>query len=307
MTRLAVIDTGTNSTRLLVADASPGMVREVFRQTTITRLGEGVQQSDVLTPKARQRVFDCVESYAATIGELGAMRALVIATSSVRDARDGDEFLVSLAQRFVFDHRLLTGQEEASLSYAGATMELDPGIKAMLFDVGGGSTELVVGYGELVQFAVSMKLGCVRLREQFFRADPVTAREIDAATRFIDAQLQAEVASASVNGVQQTLAVAGTVTALAAIDLGLEVYDRDLVHGHVLTRKTIDGIFDMISAMSVVERMNLPGMEPGRADVIVAGALIVARLIRHVGLSEITVSEYDIMDGVALAMAAGRL
>lgn len=307
MTRLAVIDTGTNSTRLLVADTSAGMVREVLRQTTITRLGEGVQQSGMLAPSAKQRVSDCMTGYAATIGELGAMRAIVIATSSLRDARDGDDFLTLLARRFAFDCRLLSGEEEAALSYAGATMGLAPGIRALLFDVGGGSTELVVGRGELVEFAVSMDLGCVRLQELYFRDDPTSSGEIDAATRFIDARLQDEVPRARVSGVQHSLAVAGTVTALAAIDLGLEEYDRDLVHGHVLTHKTIKRIFDMISSMTGVQRLELPGMEPGRADVIIAGSLIVDRLMGHVGLDEITVSEYDIMDGVALAMAASRL
>ncbi|MHB1391381.1 MAG: Ppx/GppA phosphatase family protein [Thermoleophilia bacterium] len=307
MTRLAVIDTGTNSTRLLVADTSPGMVSEVFRQTTITRLGEGVQQSGMLSTRARRKVSECLVSYAATIGELGAMRTLVIATSSVRDARDGVEFLTMLAHRFAFKQRLLTGREEASLSYAGATMGLTPGIKAMLFDVGGGSTEVVVGRGELVEFAVSMKLGCVRLSEMYFRGDPVSARELDAATGYIDDRLRDQVPLATVSDIQQALAVAGTVTAMAVIDLGLDEYDRDLVHGHVLTSQTIDGILERLSALSLARRLELPGMESGRADVIVAGALIVARLIRHVGLTEITVSEYDIMDGVALAMAAGRL
>ena len=306
MTRLAVIDTGTNSTRLLIAETAPGLVREVMRQTNITRLGEGVDRGQRLAAAARDRVRQCVALYAASIGELGAERALILATSSVRDASDGEEFLASLAGQFAFDWRLLSGEEEASLSFLGASMSLDRQARALLFDVGGGSTEVVVGQGRQVEFATSLNLGCVRLREKFFEGDPASPVEIKAATEFIDGELKS-MAGERFERIEETLAVAGTVTTLAALDLGLEVYDREQVHGHVITREKVDGLFGALSEMSLSERMQLPVMEKGRADVIAAGALIVSRLLHHIGITEFTVSEFDILDGAALAMAEHRL
>lgn len=307
MARVAVIDTGTNSTRLLVADVAGETVREIVRQTTITRLGEGVDKSGRLASPARERVLECLVRYAATAGEVGVERGLIIATSSVRDAADGEEFLRSLAEVSSYDYRILTGEEEAALSFTGAAMDIDEASRVMLFDVGGGSTEVVIGRRRQVEFAASMNLGCVRLKERFLFADPVSPAEIKNAAAYVDNELQKSVSREALAGIEQAIAVAGTVTTLAAVDLGLESYDRELVHGHVLTQARVDSLLDMFSAMNIRQRLQIPVLEAGRADVIVAGALIVSRLLDFTGVPEFTVSEHDILDGAALAMAGGQL
>lgn len=307
MARVAVIDTGTNSTRLLVAEVTGESVREIVRQTTVTRLGEGVDVSGRLAPGAKERVLECLVGYAATIGEVGVDRALIIATSSMRDAADGREFLKAMAQTSSYDYRLLTGEEEAALGFSGAAMDIDTAGKVLLFDVGGGSTEVVIGRGRLVEFAASTNLGCVRLKERFIKTDPVAPEEIDTAAAFIDAELGKSVDKGRLEGIDEAIAVAGTATTLAAVDLGLESYDRDLVHGHVLTGARVDAMLGMLSNMTISQRLQFPVMEEGRADVIVTGALIVSRLLAYSGVHEFTVSEHDILDGTALAMAAGRL
>lgn len=307
MTRLAVIDTGTNSTRLLVAEVAGKSVREIVRHTTITRLGEGVDKAHRLTPDAMSRVKECMARYAATIGELGVPKALIIATSSLRDAADGKDFLESLAGTYSFGYRLLSGKEEAALSFLGATADLGEGKRTLLFDVGGGSTEVVIGAGRQIDFSVSMNLGCVRIRERFFRDDPVSSRELVEATRYLDTELEKGIDMRLLPAVEEAIAVAGTVTTLAAIDLGLETYDRALVHGHVMKSLRTGKLLEMLCRMTADQRLQISTMEPGRADVIVAGALIVTRLLHVTGIDEFTVSERDILDGAALAMAEGRL
>lgn len=307
MTRLAAIDTGTNSTRLLIAELAPGGLREIVRETTVTRLGEGVDQCGRLAAAARERVSECVARYAAVIGELGVDRVLVVATSSVRDAADGESFLAELSAYFQFDHLVLSGAQEASLAFSGAVMGMEPGKKRILFDVGGGSTEVVTGIDEKISYSVSMDIGCVRIRERFLPGDPPQPAELQSAGSYIDTQLARYVSAAAFSGAEQTLGVAGTVTALAAVDLGLTAYDRELVHGHVLTLKNIQKISRMLTAMSTAQRIDNFFMEPGRADVIVAGALILERLLTFCRLEELTVSEHDILDGIALAMSLERL
>ncbi|MBE0429980.1 MAG: Ppx/GppA family phosphatase [Thermoleophilia bacterium] len=307
MARIAVIDTGTNSSRLLIAEGTGEGIREVVRQTTITRLGEGVDSRGRLSREATGRVSACVAGYAATIGELGTARSLVIATSSVRDAENGERFIAGLAASFGFEHRLLSGEEEAWLAFSGATMDVDEGVKVLLFDVGGGSTEIVAGRAEEVEFSSSMKMGCVRVRERFLRQDPASASEISAAAEYIDHQLKEEVDHTHLRDLEMVLAVAGTVTTLAAIDLGLETYQRELVHGHRLSRARVDELLSLLSGMTVAERLRIPVIEEGRADVITAGALIVSRLLAYLGIPEFTVSEHDILEGAALALAGNRL
>lgn len=308
MARVAVIDTGTNSTRLLVAEVTGEAVREIVRQTTITRLGEGVDLNGRLAAAAKKRVLECLVRYAATIGEVGVERALIIATSSVRDASNGPEFIQSMAHASSYDYRILTGEEEASLSFSGAAMDdFDEARNVMLFDVGGGSTEVVIGRSRRVEFAASMDLGCVRLKERFFHADPASPGEINRAAAYVDKKFEKSLTKSQLAGLEETIAVAGTVTTLAAVDLGLETYDRDMVHGHVLTKARVNIMLDMFSGMTISQRLLMPVMEEGRADVIVAGALIVSRLLDYTGVHEFTVSEHDILDGAALAMAGGRL
>jgi exopolyphosphatase/guanosine-5'-triphosphate,3'-diphosphate pyrophosphatase len=307
LSRVAVIDTGTNSTRLLIADVSGGQLHEAVRETTITRLGEGIGAGDLLRPEARKRVDDCVAGYAATIGELAAERALIIGTSSLRRAADGEQFLSEVGSRFDFQHRLLDGEAEAEYSFAGATIGVDPALKVLVFDVGGGSTEVVTGKDGNLIGAVSLEAGCVRIREEFLFADPPAESEMARAESRIDALLESELDKEKFSGTGRAIAVAGTVTALAALDAGLEAYDRDVVHGWRLTRERVDEIVIQMARMTVSEREAIPVLEKGRADVIVAGGLIVRRLLLYLELEEFYVSELDILDGVALAMANGRL
>jgi len=305
--RIAIIDTGTNSTRLLVADASQDRIDEIHRQTRVTRLGEGVERGGMLDTEARGRVIDCVDEYASLIGELGAVRTMVLATSSVRDAVNGRRFLQSLADSHGFDWKLLAGEEEAALSFAGATS--DPGLEGSvtLFDVGGGSTEVVSGRDRTLVFAESLPVGCVRMTERHFTTDPVAPGELESARVFIDSMLASEIDPARIEKPATTVGVAGTVTSLAAIDLKLESYDPVRIHGHMMSLDLVQGLLNELSGMSSAQRLRFPTMEPGRSDVIVAGTLILERLMMFTEASELTVSELDILDGAALAMASGDL
>jgi exopolyphosphatase/guanosine-5'-triphosphate,3'-diphosphate pyrophosphatase len=307
MNRVAVIDTGTNSTRLLVAERSDDGIREILREANITRLGEGVDSRGLLSDSAMERVYGCMGRYAASIGELEAGRALIIATSSVRDAGNGPSFIDSLARNFSFEGRVLSGEEEAALSFAGAMSGVPAERRGLLFDVGGGSTEVVVGRDGQTDFSVSMDIGCVRIKERFFNHDPADEAELAEAADFIDSVFAELIPRRELEGLHTARAVAGTVTTLAAIDAGLETYNREKVHGHVLRRTQVDRLLGMLARMTVNERLMIPTMETGRADVIVAGGLIVSRLLEYTGIDEFMVSELDILDGAALAMLNGRL
>ncbi|MDO8737336.1 MAG: Ppx/GppA phosphatase family protein [Thermoleophilia bacterium] len=305
--KVAVIDTGTNSTRLLVADVSQGRIEEVYRQTKITRLGEKVDRDGNLNADARLRVTSCVDEYASRIDGLGVSRTMVLATSSVRDAGNGKQFLRSLAEHLGFEWKLLSGDEEAGLSYSGATAS--PGLEGAvnLFDIGGGSTEVVSGNDGRVVFARSLRLGCVRITERFIYSDPVTRQELVSAREYIDEVLDHEIETGRLNRPARTIAVAGTVTALAAIDLGLKSYDPVKINGHIMSLARITELLEGLSGMDLMQRVSLATIESGRADVIVAGTLILERLMLHTGAEELTVSELDILDGAALALASGEL
>ncbi|MHB0914115.1 MAG: Ppx/GppA phosphatase family protein [Thermoleophilia bacterium] len=296
----AVIDTGTNSTRLLIAAVHESGLTEIVRRTRITRLGEGVDASGHLDAGARSRVEACVEEYAALIEAHGAATAILIATSSVRDAADGTEFMNGLADRHGFTFRLLDGDQEARLAFRGAVMGVPARDEIMMFDIGGGSTEIVVGSQGHVSYSRSLQLGCVRIREKFLLDDPPGPGQLDNATGFIDEQLAAAMPP-SIAAVYKVLAVAGTMTTLAAWDLGLERYDRHRVHGHVLTSAGVDEMYGRLSAMTAGERMEISVIEAGRADVIVAGALIASRMLKIAGIPAVTISETDILEGALMA------
>lgn len=305
--RVAVIDTGTNSTRLLVAEVSGAEIDELERHTTITRLGEGVDEKGVLGGAAKDRVLECVAGYATTIAKYSPATTVVMATSSVRDARDGERFLAEVAGKHGFGYQLLSGQREAELSFRGAAIDLPHGEKTLLFDVGGGSTETVIGRGSKVVYAHSMRLGCVRLTERFFSGHPVPADELAAAAAFIDKIFEEELERAPFARVEHAVGVAGTVTSLAAIDLGLKTYDRNLVHGHEVRAATVSSLLRLFAGQKVEETMKVPTMEEGRADVMAAGTLIVERLLGFAGVDSFVASEHDILDGAALSLARGEL
>jgi exopolyphosphatase / guanosine-5'-triphosphate,3'-diphosphate pyrophosphatase len=303
VTRVAAVDLGTNSTRLLVADVAGGRLEEVTRRLTITRLGEGVDRRRRLLPVPVARVRNCLADYRRTAEGLGAERTLAIATSAVRDAENGEAFLGEIEWSYGFETQLLTGDEEALLTLRGVTAgrELEPG--TLVVDVGGGSTELVVGGPGGVAFHVSLDAGCVRMTERFLGSDPPTDAELGACADAVRSLLATRVPDAVRAGVRAAIGVAGAVTTLAALDLGLADYDPERVHGHRIAAATVERELARLAALSVEERRRVPGLEPERAPVIVAGVVVVREVLAAFGLPELEASEHDILHGAALAAA----
>ena len=292
--RVAAIDLGTNTTRLLVADVEVEQLEEVSKRTTITRLGEGVDTRRRLLPLPIARVRNCLADYRRELEGLGAERTLVAATSAVRDAENGEAFLGEIEWSCGFTTRLLTGEEEAELTLRGVG---EAGADALIVDIGGGSTELIASGTR-----ISTELGSVRLTERFLPSDPPTEDELDllgAAVRSILAEQVPDELTA-----RQAIGVAGTITSLAALDLGLVDYDRDRVHGHRLGDAAVKEQLERLAALPLAERRRVPGLEPERAPVIVAGAVILREVMHHFGLAAIEASERDILHGIALEAAA---
>jgi exopolyphosphatase / guanosine-5'-triphosphate,3'-diphosphate pyrophosphatase len=294
--RVASVDLGTNSTRLLVADVEGDRLEEVVRRLTITRLGEGVDERRRLLPLAVARVRNCLTDYRRELEALGATRTLAIATSAVRDAENGEAFLGEVEWSYGFATRLLEGAEEAALMYRGVMAGRPPLSDTLLVDIGGGSTELVLGSDGGPREAASLDVGCVRVTERFLGSDPPSGPELAAAAAHVRSLLPPFAARAAIG-------VAGTVTTLAALDLGLAEYDPERTHGHRLSRASVKRELERLSAMSLEERTRVPGIEPGRAPVIVAGVVVLREIMDAYRLAEIEVSERDILHGAALAAA----
>ena len=296
--RVAAIDLGTNSTRLLVADVEDGRIIEVVRRLAITRLGEGVDVNHELLPAPIARVHAVLDGYAREASSLGAERVLAVATSAVRDASNGRDFLGGLGERYGWATQLLDGEEEAETTFRGVTSDRSLDTDTLMVDIGGGSTELLVGGPSGFSFATSLQAGCVRLTERFLATDPPTAAELEAAAGSVRSLLPAlEVESA--------IGVAGTVTTVAAIDLGLTEYDPTRIHGHRISRDSVDSVLTDLSALPLAERERVPGLEPARAPVIVGGLVVLREVMARYGLAELEASERDILHGAALAAAAG--
>ena len=281
--RVAAVDLGTNTTRLLVADIVDGRIEELHRETRITRLGEGVDARRRLLPVPVARVRNVLSDYRRTLEQLGAERVLAVATSAVRDAENGEAFLGEIEWGYGFKTQLASGEEEAELTRRG--VQPPPG--TLVLDIGGGSTELV-----LDDFHVSLPMGAVRFTERW--GEHRAAAE-EATTALLIEHVDIHPSAA--------IGVAGTVTTLAALDLGLEQYDRERVHGYFLTRRAAQAQLHRLAALSLEERKRVPALEPERAPVIVAGASILVATLAYFGLNAITVSERDILDGIALAAA----
>ena len=294
MTRVAAVDIGTNSTRLLVADIDGESVRELARRLEITRLGEGVDERHILLPQAIARVRNVLAEYRRAAEEAGADRTLAFATSAVRDAENGEAFLGEIEWSYAFKTRLLAGDEEALLTFRGVSAGRDVAPGTIVIDVGGGSTELILGDAAGVAFYTSLDLGCVRLTERFgtdFGAAAAHVRDMLAGS--VPAEVRPRAA----------IGVAGTITTIATLDLGLEEEDPDTVHGHSLSAETVATWTERLEGMSVEEIRALRGMHPDRAPVIAAGAVVVRETLAHFGLETLEVSEHDIMHGAALAAA----
>jgi exopolyphosphatase / guanosine-5'-triphosphate,3'-diphosphate pyrophosphatase len=296
MTRVAAVDLGTNSTRLLVADVEDGRVVEVSRRLTITRLGEGVDERHRLLPVPIARVRNCLTDYRRELESLGAERTLCIATSSVRDAENGEAFLGEIEWSYGFTTRLLSGQEEAAMMIRGVTAGRSPLDDVLVVDIGGGSTELVLAKDGEVAFSTSLDMGCVRVTERFLGSDPPTRPELAAAGGFVRSLLPKVDASTAIG-------VAGTVTTLATLDLGDPEYDPERTHGHRIPLASVEAQLERLAAMTTEERLSVPEIEPGRASVIVAGIVVLREVMTAYSLVEIEVSEHDVLHGAAFAAA----
>jgi exopolyphosphatase / guanosine-5'-triphosphate,3'-diphosphate pyrophosphatase len=301
--RVAVIDIGTNSTRLLISDVEGTGVDEVERRTTVTNMGRGVDHSGLICPDAVEDVCGVIGDYKARYEEMGAERVLAIATSAVRDAVNGDAFIAELRERFGLDASMLTGEEEAHLTYLGATAHRTSEDPTLVFDIGGGSTELIVGSGTEVGFHTSLQAGTIRQSERHLTSDPPDPHELEDLAADIRNLIDRAVAAQPEGNPVRAIAVAGTPTSLAAIDQGLEPYDPRRVHGYRLGMRPIQRMLSRLSSLPLAERLRVPGLHPGRAPTIVAGTVILVQVMRAFSLQEIEVSELDILHGSALSAA----
>ena len=302
--RVAAIDCGTTSVRLLIGQARPGGgFDEIDRRLHLTRLGQGVDATGEFHPDALARTMAALDDYATRIADAGADRVRFVATSAARDARNRDAFFDGVRARLGVDAEVIAGQEEALLSFTGALSAIPdaPGL-VVVMDIGGGSTELVLGTGgatPTIDAAVSLDIGSVRLRERLLHSDPPTASEVRDATAHVDALLAGS--GVDLGSAATWIGVGGTATSLSALAQGLASYDRAGVHGSVLPRSTLDALAASLLASSVAQVLEYPTMVPGRADVICAGALIAQLVGERTGL-DLTVSESDILDGLVLGL-----
>ena len=298
--RVAVVDIGTNSTRLLIADVAGGAVSELDKRSTVTRLGEGVEATGRLGDAPRQRVMDTLETYAEAIEANGCERRFAVMTSAVRDAENGAEFAALVRERFGLDGRTLSGDEEARLTFLGATALRDGDAPLVVVDIGGGSTELVVGTADEIGFHVSTQAGVVRHTERHLHGDPPAADEMDALAADVRAVFEGAVPADVRERVAGAVAVAGTATSCAAIDLELEPYDPSRTEGHAMTAGRLGEIRARLAALPLEERREVRGLHPDRAPTIVAGTILLGEVLRAFGLDRFEVSDRDILWGVAL-------
>jgi exopolyphosphatase/guanosine-5'-triphosphate,3'-diphosphate pyrophosphatase len=307
--RVAVVDIGTNSTRLLVADVTDGrdgpVLAELDRRTTITRLGQGVDRTAALAPEAMERVYATLETYTNAIDALGATTTTAVLTSAVRDATNGAEFTQTVRDRFGLDAHTITGDEEARLTFKGATDgRLGDPRRLAVFDIGGGSTEIVVGRQGAVDFHVSTQAGVVRQTERFLRSDPPAPEELQQLAAEARETFAEAVPPAIRDATEAGIAVAGTATSAASMLQELEPYDPERVHGFPLLRAQVDMLLARLAAMTNERRRHVTGLHPDRAPAIVAGLILLTEAMRAFGLDEVEVSEHDILRGAALDRAA---
>jgi exopolyphosphatase/guanosine-5'-triphosphate,3'-diphosphate pyrophosphatase len=308
VSRVAVVDIGTNSTRLLVAEVDGSALTELQRESIVTRLGEGVEATGRLGGEPQARVFAALDRFAEAIDRHGAGVRTAVLTSAVRDSANGAEFTAAVRDRYGLEARTLSGDEEARLSYLGATAARDPDdpTPLLLIDIGGGSTELVVGARREVESHVSTQVGVVRHTERHLRSDPPAPAELDALTADARAAIEAAVPADVRERAEAAVAVAGTATSCASIDLELDPYDPERVEGHKLSRERLDALRERLAAMPLAERRGVIGLDPARAPTIVAGVVILLQVLESFGLSGVEVSEHDILWGVALESTNGR-
>ena len=303
--RVAAIDVGTNSTRLLVAEAIEQGYRPLDRRMTITRLGEGVDRSRALSDEALRRTFSTIAEYAAICGEYGVERIKVTGTSAVRDARNQETFFDGVRRLTGGEPEVLTGELEGRATFEGVVSDLPAGEPIVVVDIGGGSTELIVGRLEPERL-VSLDIGCVRLFEKHLVSDPPAAAEVDALRAEVTGSLRAARDQLDVPPGSRLVGVAGTVTQLATLKAGVPVYDPEITHHAVLTHGDVRLLAKRLESLPFEKRKAVRGLDAGRVDVIVAGAEILLCVMETFDLGEITVSEKDILDGLVLQLIAQR-
>ncbi len=305
---VGAIDIGTNSVLLLVARVRGSGLEALVERATITRLGENVDRTRRLDAAARERTLECLRVYARLTREANVAALGVVGTSAMRDAGGGEEFRADVERMLGVAPRVLSGEEEAELAFAGATSGLDVAGNVVVFDVGGGSTEVVSGAmarggaPAVVAWAKSLDVGSVRLTERCVRTDPPLADELAA----VRATVRAALVDVPTGSAETLVGVAGTVTTLAALDRGLETYDANLVHGCTLSRERVRALTERLAGLPLGERALLPGLEPKRADVIVCGSLVVEEVMNHRGANEILVSDRGVRWGLAMQLADAR-
>ena len=305
--QVAVVDIGSNSTRLLLCVLHDGRVTdELVRRSEVTRLGRGVDAGGRLSDEGMERVFATLEEYRRLVDSHGgADKAVAVLTSAVRDAANGDEFATTVGSRFGFDPHVLSGDDEALMTFRGATSERDAGDETptLVIDIGGGSTETVIGRpGHEPDFHVSNQAGVVRQTERHIAHDPPQRDELDALAADVREIFVAAVPEERRRAVGQAIAVAGTATSLAAIAQRLDPYDATRVHGFMLTRAECERILGELAAVPLEERRRVPGLHPDRAPTIVAGVVILLEVLELFGLDNVEVSEHDILRGAALVL-----
>ena len=303
--RVAIVDIGTNSTRLLIADVQAGgRVTELVRRSQVTRLGDGVDATGELGEQAMNRVFAVLDEYRRAIDEQGAEANLAVLTSAVRDAANGAQFTARVREGYDLDARTLEGDEEAALTFLGATSERgDAGAPIVVIDIGGGSTEFIIGEGRTASFHVSTQAGVVRMSERHIDSDPPRPEELQDLEADTHSVFRAALPEAERARVSAGIAVAGTATSAAAIELELDPYDPARVHGHPLLLATVELLLARLAGMTDEERRRVVGLQPDRAPTIVAGMILLAEAMRAFGLNVVEVSEHDILRGGALRLA----
>ncbi len=305
--RVAVVDIGTNSTRLLIADVGAGgAVDELERRSRVTRLGDGVDATGVLADAAIERVLAVLDEYAVAIEHYGADARPAVLTSAVRDAANGAQFVATVEQRYGLQARAIPGSEEAQLTYLGATSgRVGAGAAegTLVIDAGGGSTELIVGSGRAVSFSVSLQAGVVRQSERHLHGDPPGVAELEALGADVTSLIEQAVPEAVRRTAARAIAVGGTATSCAAIDQALDPYDASRVHGYRLELSTLKLLLARLASMNLAERRRVRGLHPDRAPTVVAGVVILIRVLEAFELDAFEASEHDILRGVALACA----
>ncbi len=305
-TRVAIIDIGTNSTRLLVAEVAESRVAELERISTVTRLGRGVDHSGQLSDEAIEETCEVIGAYLEVIRGAGVKSPLVVATSAVRDASNGDAFAAELRERFALDLLVLSGDQEARMTYRGAISGRDEEETLLVVDIGGGSTEMVVGRGVEPTFHTSLQAGVVRHTERLLTSDPPAAEDLESLAGDIHRLIAEALDGENLPGIDRAVGVAGTPSSLAAMDLELEPYDSAAVEGHVVELPTIQTWLSRLASIPLEERKQVVGLHPDRARPIVAGLVILIEVMRAFDLERIEVSEHDLLYGLALTTVRGE-